>query len=1359
MTQTRKLTRGALFALMLTLMLACFALHSASAFADYTRGATLKDGSNYPGVYYVKAEPGDCNATIGIPSIDKNTLNTPTTESPAIIMGAAVPYETKTGPTSFTPKPGGALYPPYSYFRYRVINEQGADGTWHEKMSGFDGSYYIIRVDVTDLIKDAPAGSFLHVKQEGNKALMVMAPATKDANGQYVYYTKYTEEGGMGRFPDALGNMAAVYAIDNGAIALKDKSGNDSSTPYVDVIVFSSGTLVAGADTGSADPNTPNADYKLKFYIDQTADYNPGLDYDPNNQSTGTPTHAEQVMAKFYDESKASGATVTSYTIKGSDLEIEIIHPGPEGSAAEFWSLRKAMEYYNGTPIKMICEVPVLEGLRIDGGRNVIFDVNSFDIQLANHQTTGAAALTIENGTLKIMDGFNTTGAELAVGNNAKMYIGAGGKLIIDETCQVEVEYDAASVAPTEGATPVTYDVGLITIASGGEIDNNGIISIEGTEGKPIDPANPAMRDMKAAELHIEAGGKLTNNGSLVVYGGLYNKGTLVNNGLYKDVLTSKDPDKGQFTYHKGIQIAWKDDVTQSGVRMGYFSNGAADNQTASFTNNGDLVLVPGFLENYGTLENTANGSMYLCEVDQAVIPMQVSWSVLIQEQRIGFERPMAVYFTSYPGATLQNAGKIAGAKVDVVGNGNLGTLTQAVPTSLDCDICVDNFGQFTNSGTIDLNAIYNFGQMNNSGSVSETNKIILEANTTTEGRLTDTAGLTNIYNAARTTEGNTNTWTRVGCEKITVTPASQPGIGGERVSWGVKALTKQPDAQGVQYYVLVYQGNGTTPQQAYTITANEDNVINSPALPQLKGNAVYRFHLLDGLESVYTEAAVNITPATVTPPAAIQNLVYNGKDQNLVTTGSTNSGSLLYRLGTDGEWTNTVPTAKNAGSYTVYYKLSGDSETATPASVEASIAKKPVTVSADDAATQVGTALATPGYTVSGLVTGETLNGVSATTNANKDAVGTYTVTATISGENPNYEITVREGKYTVTTTAFAVTAKDKYGVFSDETTYKGFNIDLTVPQGATAYYHPTKELTAENYQTDGMTALTNLPAKAGTHTIYYYVTNGTDAVSGSKQVIIDKAAQNTPDVSKLFTRSETWRNSLDGYITGLTARKMEYRNKANDGTYTLAYIEKVYVEPGTYLVRMAADENHYASPDVEVTVAQGPYITISFDLNGSKSEFQDVTGLSYGDQLPRPTSDPSMPDASFLGWFYWSGTFKPFDFNAPLNTGMTLIAGWAPKTVDFKLPGGTKQVGESAFEGVPVKCVEIPASCEWIYPNAFKGCTTLKQVHLLSADTKIVSTAFDGCKDVYIFAPEGSLAQSLCTEANGFIFVKDLK
>jgi len=150
------------------------------------------------------------------------------------------------------------------------------------------------------------------------------------------------------------------------------------------------------------------------------------------------------------------------------------------------------------------------------------------------------------------------------------------------------------------------------------------------------------------------------------------------------------------------------------------------------------------------------------------------------------------------------------------------------------------------------------------------------------------------------------------------------------------------------------------------------------------------------------------------------------------------------------------------------------------------------------------------------------------------------------------------------------------------------------------------------------------------------------------------------------------------------------------------------------------------------------------------------DVTGLACGDQIPCPKTDPTMPDATFLGWFCRG---KPYDFNSTVGFDTTLTAGWAPKSIDYKLPTGTTVIGETAFEGTPLKSVEIPASCEWVYPNAFKDCTTLRQVLILSADTKFTPTAFDGCNDVYIFAPDGSLASYLCTQENGFVFVETFR
>ena len=1332
--------------LVLMALAVCFAFRAAPAHAGvYTLDAALKNSETHPGVYYVKADPADAanaNATIGIPSLNKNALTAPTTESPAIIMGAAIPFEVKTGPTEFTKITDMEIYPPYSYFRYSIIEEQGADGTWHQKMSGFDGSYFIIRVDVSELIKDAPEGSFLHVSQEGNKALMPLL--------RYQQYNA-AENPGKGSFSDALGNMTAVYAIAEGGGVLKDTAGSDTATPYVDVIIYSSGTLVAGADTGSTAPGAASADFKLKFYIDQTPDYNTGLDYDPNNQSTTTPTHAQQVLAKFYDETKASGAKVNAYTVKGNDLEIEIMND--ESSPRQCWSLREAMGYYNNSPIKMICEVPVLEGLLIEN-HNVIFDVNSFDIQISNHQS-GDAALTVRNGTLTVMDSFNTTGAELAVGNNARMSIEAGGKLIITDTCQLEVEYDAASTAP--GTDPVTYDVGLITIADGGEIVNNGVISIEGTEGKPIDPANPVIRDMKAAALNIEPGGKLTNNGAVLAYGTLKNLGTIENNGHYVDTIESNDPDKGRFTYHKGIQIAWKDDVTQAGVLMGQFNNGDESHAQASVVNNGDIVLTPGFLENYGSLTNTNKGSIYLCAVDEAVIPTSVTWSVLVLEQRIGFERPLSIFLTNQPGSTLTNAGIITAAQVEITGNGRTGKLTPSAPANLPYEIGLNSFGQMTNSGSIALNKILNYAEMSNSGSIG--GRIVLSndvVSASASGSLIDSSEqLTNVFNGVK----NGATWTYTECSELTVTPPTQYGVGGQTVNWTFHATPKE-SGDGARFLVLAYQGNSTTPLAFYEIEANSDVTLASPALPYELGNAVYDFYVSGGIDTK-AYANINISSSPVIPPAPVSNLVYNGKDQNLISAGSTNDKniSMQYRLGENGEWKSEIPLAKNAGTYQVFYKLSSENEGGEFQSVEAVIGKRPVTISANDLVSQTDSELAQLTWTTSGLLSGEELSGVTVSlqTTADRTKAGTYPITVEVSGENQNYSIaSTAPGTYTVSDNAFVVTAKDKYGVFSDETTYKGFNIDLTAPEGALIYYSTREALTKDNYKRAGIPTMVNLPATSGTHTVYYYVTDkdNINAVSGSKQVIIAKAEQAAPDASKLKAYAETYRQSGDGYIDGLTPYKMEYRSKGNNGSYSNVYNAQVYVIPGTYLIRMAADDNHFASPDTEITVEKGQPITVTFASNGG-SEVASATDLSYGDQLTLPTA-PTMPNANFLGWF-WIGS--EYDFTSPVIRNMTLTAGWTPITIDFKLPAEAREIGIAAFEGIPVKSVEIPAKCTSIQANAFKDCGSLKQLVLLSAQTVIDPDAFSGCTGIYIFAPLDSPARDLCTADNGFIFVENVK
>ena len=170
---------------------------------------------------------------------------------------------------------------------------------------------------------------------------------------------------------------------------------------------------------------------------------------------------------------------------------------------------------------------------------------------------------------------------------------------------------------------------------------------------------------------------------------------------------------------------------------------------------------------------------------------------------------------------------------------------------------------------------------------------------------------------------------------------------------------------------------------------------------------------------------ATNKLIPTVTAPTA-NALTYNGSEQALVTAGKTTGGTMLYRLG-DSEWSEHIPTAKNAGKYTVWYKVQGDAEYADVAeqSLTVTAAKKAVTVTALDKNAHTGSTapdLSSPetdkNYKVEGLVGADTLSGTVTLTYAqtpdmSKPGKTAINITGTLS--NDNYEITYVHGTLTV--------------------------------------------------------------------------------------------------------------------------------------------------------------------------------------------------------------------------------------------------------------------------------------------------------------------------------------------------------
>ena len=175
----------------------------------------------------------------------------------------------------------------------------------------------------------------------------------------------------------------------------------------------------------------------------------------------------------------------------------------------------------------------------------------------------------------------------------------------------------------------------------------------------------------------------------------------------------------------------------------------------------------------------------------------------------------------------------------------------------------------------------------------------------------------------------------------------------------------------------------------------------------------------------------LTVDHGAVTAPTVVSDLVYNGKPQELVTAGSTEEGKILYKVG-DGEWQEEIPSVKNAGEYTVYYKCvreNGHGETEAT-SLQVTIAAKKVKVSITSNGGKEGADITPASASLEGVAEGDSLNVILTYTGTANDGTkvdgtevpklaGNYTVTATIADNNYILE---SEG----ITAAFMVESKD---------------------------------------------------------------------------------------------------------------------------------------------------------------------------------------------------------------------------------------------------------------------------------------------------------------------------------------------
>ena len=386
-------------------------------------------------------------------------------------------------------------------------------------------------------------------------------------------------------------------------------------------------------------------------------------------------------------------------------------------------------------------------------------------------------------------------------------------------------------------------------------------------------------------------------------------------------------------------------------------------------------------------------------------------------------------------------------------------------------------------------------------------------------------------FTATALEAGDNHTFTVVMTEESTITKVgTQPNV--IATVDGVAVSTESATEVG-NYFVTIENGALTITAKALTVTADAQSKPYGKADPALtyttdglvagdsvtgaltraEGENVGTYEIGQGTLTAganyvisYTAALLTINKANADTTAPTANaLTYDGTAQALVTAGTPTGGALVYS--TDGvTYSETIPTAKNAGQHTVYYKVTGDSNhnDKEAQTVTVTILAKTLTVTADAKSKVYGGEDPAFTYTSAGLVEGDSITGALSRTAG--ENVGAYPITQGTLTAGDNYSITYNGANLTITKADASVTTAPT----AKTLTYTGAAQALVnegTANGGTMMYALAADgetAPAEAYSVSVPTAV-----NAGTYTVYYKAagdSNHTDAEAAQAVVTIQR-------------------------------------------------------------------------------------------------------------------------------------------------------------------------------------------------------------------------------------------------------------
>lgn len=310
-------------------------------------------------------------------------------------------------------------------------------------------------------------------------------------------------------------------------------------------------------------------------------------------------------------------------------------------------------------------------------------------------------------------------------------------------------------------------------------------------------------------------------------------------------------------------------------------------------------------------------------------------------------------------------------------------------------------------------------------------------------------------------------------------------------------------------------------------------------------------------------QAKWNITKGTITGVKVTDvETTYDGLSHQIGVTIPENS-KISYKTNTKDEYTNTNPSFKDAGNYTVYYKVEIDNNyEVIEGNAKVIIAQKDVTVTADDKSKVYGEDEPELSYTNTELVGEEKLEGITLTRKTGNDA-GTYTITASKdTSKDLNYNITLKNGTFTINKKEVT---NPEITITTENIVYTGNEIEPSiVVKDNDGNVIPDSEYTVSysNNTNAGEGTITITNKKGGN-----YIVNGNKTFTINKKEVTSPTIEFDPteytytgsEIKPLITVKDS-DNTIDSseYI-------VEYEKNLNVGTATIKVINK---DGGNYIV-----------------------------------------------------------------------------------------------------------------------------------------------------------------------------------------------